>query len=249
MGQGQDPYGDAGDFTPYQPDATPDGEPSAAPEPFTPYDAGSAHPSSPVPVKKPSSAAPWLIGVGVLVLVCGGAIAAIVAGVSGNDSITGEDTGAVAPEEMQVQILANDLEAGQCLIGAGLDPSSASFAEGVSGLEVVRCTTAHDAEVIAVNVLDSEEAAAYDFDDSNGAFESCRAFFSPEQQKLLNRDDLFLIALTESATPTKDDKVACLLANADGAPLHGSFNDPPASHRRWDLGQVEGVDHGVRSSL
>lgn len=228
MGQDRDPYDDAGGFTPYQPDATPRGE--SAPEggaevPFVPYGGATAHYHAPSPVTTSAGhrLLPWLIGIGVLVATCGGGIAAVVGSLAGSDY--GSDAGRTM-EEIQAEVLVNNLEARQCLIGAGLDPSSPSFDAGVSGLEVVDCGTAHDAEVIAVNVLDSDEAASYDFDDSNGAFESCEPFFSAEQKKLLRRDDLYLIALTESATPATGDKVACLLTNADGSPLHGSLDVP-----------------------
>lgn len=236
MGQGQD-ENDEGGYTPYQPDATPDAEPSAggAAPPYVPYGGvpnvpyGAAQGASLVNPFITSAPAKsrwigWLVGIGVVLATCGSCIGGVI-GAFTDDAPSGSSPGD-QPDEMQVQIVANDLEARQCLIGAGLDPTSSSFDDGVSGLEVVDCSTAHDAEVIAVNVLDAEEAAAYDFEDSDGAFESCRPFFSPAQRKLLERDDLFLIALTESATPTAGDKVACLLTNADGSPLHGSFNDP-----------------------
>ncbi len=227
MGQDQGPYDDAGGFTPYQPEATPRDEPSetGAEVPFVPYGGVTAPYQAPVAVTTSTGhrVLPWLIGIGVLVASCGGGIIAVVSDLAGSDS--GSDHG-MTMEEIQAQVLVNNLEARQCLIGAGLDPSSPSFDAGVSGLEIVDCGTAHDAEVVAVNVLDGDEAASYDFEDGNGAFESCRPYFSPEQKKLLQRDDLYLIALTESAMPTTGDKVACLLTNADGSPLHGSFHDP-----------------------
>jgi len=224
---GQDPYGDQAGFTPYQPDATPDGEPpadsgeeSAAHPPYVPYSASSGTHAAPLVTTTAKSvsrrALPWLVGVVVLVATCGGGVAGIVGSIAGSDggsNGTSSDGG----------LLANDLEAGQCLIGAGLDPDSN---DPVSGLEIVDCSTGHDAEVIAVNVLDAEEAAAYDFEDDNGAFNSCKDYFSAAQMELLNRPELFLIALTESQDPARDDKVACLLTRGDGRPLHGSLNDP-----------------------
>lgn len=228
MGQDQDPYDDAGGFTPYEPGATPRGESTepGAEVPFVPYGGVTAPYQAPIPVTTSAGhrVLPWVIGAGVLVAACGGGAASVIADLAGSDS--GSDHGGMTMEEIQAGVLVNNLAARQCLIGAGLDPSSPSFAAGVSGLEVVDCGTAHDAEVIAVNVLDGDEAASYDFGDGNGAFESCRPYFSAEQTKLLQRDDLYLIALTERATPTTGDKVACLLTNADGSPLHGSFDDP-----------------------
>jgi hypothetical protein len=225
---GQDPYGDQGGFTPYQPDATPDAEPPAggtdepaAGAPYVPYVATSGTYSSAFVTTTSATrsasrkALPWLLAVVVLLATCGGGIAGIVGLIAGSDSDSGTSSSSGR--------LANDLQAGQCLIGAGLDPSSN---DSVSDLEVVDCSTGHDAEVIAVNVLDANEAAAYDFDDDNGAFKSCKDYFNTEQMKLLNRPDLYLIALTGAREPQTGDKVACLLTNEDGSPLHGSLNDP-----------------------
>lgn len=214
---GQDPYGEKGDFTPYQPGAPSGGEqpePVGAPEAETPYvpyggAASGAAATSYAPTTTPrrGRAWPWIIAVIVVVGLCGGGIAAIVSAIAGADvlSATSDD------------INANDLEDGQCLTGAGLDPTSS---DPVSGLEEVACTEGHDAEVVAVNVLDSDEAAAYDFDDDNGAIESCRPYFTKDELHLLDVENLFLIALTESRTPATDDHVACLIVHADASPLH-----------------------------
>jgi hypothetical protein len=42
------------------------------------------------------------------------------------------------------------------------------------------------------------------------------------------REDLTLIAFTETESPVGGDKVACLLANVDGTPLEGDFRDERA---------------------
>lgn len=230
---GQDPYGDQGGFTPYQPDATPDGEPpapgdvdeSAEHPPYVPYAASTGTYAAPVVTTTTATSRrllPWLVGFLVVIMTCGGGIGGIIGvfqGLTGSDSSGSESSGSGS----EGGLLANELEAGQCLIGAGLDPGTN---DPVSGLEVVDCSVGHDAEVIAVNVLDAEEAAAYDFEDDDGAFDSCRDYFSPAQMELLNQPDLYLIALTESQDPAPSDKVACLLTRADGKPLHGSLNDP-----------------------
>lgn len=224
MGQGQDPYGDGGGFTPYQPDATPDGEPAeSAPPPFVPY--GGSEPAVPyggasvpsfyaTPPTKPSTGrrvvVPVLVGLGVLLASCGGGIAAIVGSIGGSDSQ--EATGSSS------DVLANDLKEGQCVIGAGLHPEST---EPVTGLEVVDCSSAHDAEVLAVNVLDADEAAAYDIDDDSQIDANCRRFFSEREKEILKREDYFIWALTETSQPVIGDKVACLVVNANGEPLHG----------------------------
>lgn len=226
---GQDPYGDQGGFTPYQPDATPDGEPpvagaadeSAVHPPYVPYgDSTATYAAPPVATTRSASRRllPWLVGFIVVIMTCGGGVGGIIGAFTGSDDDSASSSGG-----SEGGLLANELAAGQCLIGAGLDPGSN---DPVSGLEVVDCSVGHDAEVIAVNVLDAEEAAAYDFEDDDGAFNSCRDYFSPAQMELLNQPELYLIALTESQNPAPSDKVACLLTRADGKPLHGSLNDP-----------------------
>lgn len=214
----KDPYGDAGGFTPYEPDARPEAEPapegSSPSEPYVPY-AGSTTDYRPAVTSSGRRAVPWIIGVLVLALTCGGGATALVASIVANDDTASgsEDDG----------VYTNDLKEDQCLIGAGLDPGND---DPVSDLEVVDCATAHDAEVIAVKVLDADEAAAYDFEDDNGAVKTCRDLFNPAEMKLLNRPELYLIALTESAEPVRGDKVACLLVRQDGGVLHGSLTDP-----------------------
>lgn len=220
MGQGQDPYGDGGGFTPYQPDATPDGEPAeSAPPPFVPY--GGSEPAVPyggasvpsfyaTPPTKPSTGrrvvVPVLVGLGVLLASCGGGIAAIVGSIGGSDSQ--EASGSSG------EVFVNDLTAGQCLNGAGFFTD-----EPVSGLEIVDCSSAHDVQVLEVNVLDSEEAAAYDFNDSNSTEAACDPVLSASQRDLFRGREYELVAFTETARPGVNDKVACLVKRADDTPI------------------------------
>jgi hypothetical protein len=224
VGQGldSDPYGDAGGFTPYQPDATPDGEPPAegAPPPFVPY--GGSEPAVPyggasVPsyyattTTKPSGGrrvvVPLLIGLGVLVASCGGGIAAIVGVIGGSDSGSSSSS--------SHEVFVNDLEAGQCLNGAGFFTD-----EPVSGLEIVDCSSAHDVQVLEVNVLDSKEAAKYDFNDPNSSKAVCDPVLSDSQKALVRGRDFGLVAFTETGSPGVNDKVACLVKRADNTPIH-----------------------------
>jgi len=226
---GQDPYGNTGDFTPYEPDATPDGEEpeaAAAAEPYVPY--GGAAPNvpyggttsaaqfyAPLPATTGRRVLPWIIGVGVLIASCGGGIAAVVGSIAGSDSDSGSQSGSSG------EVYVNDLEPGQCLIGAGFATD-----EPVTALEIVSCSTAHDAQVLAVNVLDSKEADAYDFNDDSQIDTTCRPFLSEAQKEFLRGPEYFLVAFTETEEPVTGDKVACLVRKADGAPLNGSWDDP-----------------------
>ncbi len=227
-----DPNGGSDGFTPYEPDPTPDPEPAeglpaGGEQPYVPYGqesavppvpytgSAAAHLYAPVATTTRNRALPWIIAVIALVAVCGGGVAALVGAIAGSG-------GSSSQESVSDVVYTNDLKEDQCLIGAGLDPGND---DGVSNLEVVDCSTAHDAEVIAVKVLDSNEAAAYDFEDDNGAVKTCRDLFSPAEMNLLNRPDLYLIALTESAEPATGDKVACLLVLEDGGTLRGSLSE------------------------
>lgn len=212
---GKDPYDTEGGFTPYEPGGAPAPEPegSSPTEPYVPY-AGSTTDYGLAVSSSRSRAIPWIVGILVVALTCGGTVTALVASI-----VTSDDSAGSASDEVR----ANDLDEDQCLIGAGLDPGND---DPVSDLEVVDCSTAHDAEVIAVKKLDADEAAAYDFEDDNGAVKTCRDLFTSAQMKLLNRSDLYLIALTETAEPVTGDKVACLLVRQDGGALHGSLEDP-----------------------
>ncbi|MDZ5622911.1 hypothetical protein SFC88_18875 [Nocardioides sp. HM23] len=240
MGQGQDPYGDAGGFTPYQPDATPDDEPAdAAPEPFVPYGGAPQVPYSgapQVPYGQSSGTSMvsfvtttptkhrwvgWVVGFGILLASCGGGIGGIFGALSG-DGDTSYDTdqqqAPVEEEQMVVDVFANDLQAGQCLIGAGFDPSTD---EGISNVEVVGCSTSHAAQVLEVKVLDEQEAAAYEFDDSSQIDLHCTQNFSRAQKQLFRGNTYFLLAFTQSRTPSTGDKVACLVVRADGGQIRG----------------------------
>jgi len=232
---GQDPYGNTGDFTPYQPDATPDGEEpeAAADEPYVPY--GGAAPNvpyggttsaaqfyAPIPATTGRRVLPWVIGVGVLIATCGGGIAAVVGSIAGGDSDPGSQSGSSG------EVYVNDLVYGQCLIGGGFGGD-----DGVTGLEIVDCSTTHDAQVLAVKKLSAAEADDYEFDNSEQIDENCSKRFTQRDKHLLERDDLLLIAFTETEAPVAGDKVACLLARADGGPLEGDFrdqmSDPPVA--------------------
>ncbi len=238
---GQDPYGNSGGFTPYQPDATPDSEPApgveatpAGPaEPYVPYGgtpavpyggSTAAHFYTPTALTTVSAGRrilPWVIGIGVLVVTCGGGVAGIVGAIAGAGDVTTSSGGAPAPDEVYV----NDLLVGQCLSGAGFATD-----EPVSALAIVPCSSGHDTEVLAINPLDSKEAAAYDFNDDDQLDATCRPFLTEGQKKLLNDPDYFLVAFTETETPVTGDQVACLLRRADGTPLIGTWDqqaEPP----------------------
>lgn len=221
MGQGQDPYRDASGFTPYRPGATPDGEvsedegPSVPSVPYggapvVPYGgvSGSSFlaPAATVPVTR--RVVPWLVALGVLLASCGGGVAAIVGTFTGDDNVSVGSSG-IPP------VRVNDLEAGQCLIGAGFATD-----EPVSNLEVVDCTKAHDVQVLDVNVLDSVEAADYVFDDPASSAKACTPVLSASQKALLQGSEYGLVAFTETGTPAVGDKVACLVKRTDNQPIH-----------------------------
>lgn len=231
MGQGQDPYDDAGGFTPYQPDATPDGEPPEAPPappaaPFVPY-GNAPYGSTPygtgigtplltsVPAR--NRRWPWAVAIAVVVTTFGSCISGLV-GIIGGIGTSDSDAG--VPPEVRAEILANDLAEGQCVNGAGLKPGTT---DPVSGLEIVDCSTAHDGEVLAVKVLDAEAAAGYDFDDDSQIDVNCRDRFSERQKETIREGDYFIWALTETARPATNDKVVCLVVHGDGSPLRGTF--------------------------
>lgn len=219
---GQDPYGGGGDFTPYQPGDAAAGEPAegaGAPEaeaPFVPYGTavgpvpGTSGTSAATTPRKKNRAWPWIVVAAVVVGIVASCFGGIVSVLNDSDAGPGDE-----------DISANDLTPGQCLVGTGLEPGD----ESVGSLKDVSCSSPHDAEVVAVNPLDQEEAADYDFESENGAFDSCEPYFSARAKKLLEREDLFLIALTESATPVTGDQVACLIVHEDGSPLEGPVID------------------------
>lgn len=195
MGQDPDPYAaHDGGFTPYQPDATPDGEPASG--------------EAPAPTRRRW---PWVVAVAVVAATIGGCVSGIVGVLDGDED---------SPDVSSPEVFVNDLVYGQCLIGGGFGTE-----EPISGLEVVECTTAHDAQVLAVKILSAEEAENYEFDDTGQVDRNCRSRFTRQDMHLLEREDLVLIAFTETENPVQGDKVACLLARADGAPLEGDFRD------------------------
>lgn len=218
QGQDQDPYGDAGGFTPYQPDTTPDSEPppppaEPAPAPFVPYGGepvvpyGGTTPQQFYGTTTTTSVSgrvlPWLIGLGVLVATCGGGIAALI-GAIGSIDFDSDDVSTSG------EVYVNDLKAGQCLNGAGFATD-----EPVSGLEIVDCSSAHDVQVLEVNLLDSAEAAGYDFDDPGSSAGVCNPVLSETQKALVQSRDYGLVAFTETGSPGVGDKVACLVKRAD----------------------------------
>ena len=163
----------------------------------------------------------WLVGFGVLIASCGGGIGGIFGALSGDDSSSSSSDVQLAPveeEQMVVDVFANDLQAGQCLIGAGFDPNTD---EGISNLEVVRCSTSHAAQVLEVKVLDEQDAAEYEFDDEDQIDVNCTQNFSRAQKQLFTGNTYFLLAFTESRTPSSGDKVACLVVRADGGLIRG----------------------------
>lgn len=213
-------YGDSEGFTPYEPGSGPSAEDnpsadeaSAPPVPYVPYGAvsGTAAPPPPPSPPKPSGRKrPLALVIGIAVAVAGIGVGAAIAIAAISDSTGSTDEG----------LTTNALTAGECLVGAGLDPSTS---DPVSDLEEVDCATAHDAEVLQINVLDSAEAESYDFDDDQQIDQTCRRFLDEDQKRLLEDDQYFLVALTESETPETGDHVACLLVRADGGPLHGQL--------------------------
>lgn len=206
MGQDQDPYDDAGSFTPYQPAAEPSSEPPS--EPPAEPSAGPAvdyYAATATATPRRTSATPWLIGIGILVLVVGAAVAGIVAFAGSLDI-------------MDADVRVNDLDEGQCLSGAGFDPNTD---EAVSELEITECDQAHDAQVLAINKLDRREVDDYDFDSSANAGEVCDPGLTVEQQALFDDGTYFLIAFTETREPEVGDKVACLVVREDGGPIRG----------------------------
>lgn len=178
----------------------------------------------------------WLVGIAVLVTTCGGVVTGIVAFFAdlGSDSSSGTSPEVVVPEveipsftvptfelptpNMRAEIFANDLQRSQCLVGTGFDPSSN---DGVSNLEVTDCAGAHNAQVLEIRVLGEREAADYDFADSDQGNRSCFPLFSRAQKALFRGTRYTLLSFTETATPGRGDKVACLVVRTDGGLIRG----------------------------
>lgn len=240
MTQGQDPYGEPGEFTPYQPADAPQGESAAPPPPPVPYvPYGTAQGPS---YGMPLIASPprrrwlgWVVGIGVLLMTCGGGLTGLVGAFIGDDDSTsgsGPDIEVPAIEIPSLDIpspvvptvvFANDLQRGQCLNGAGFDPTTN---DPLTNIQVVDCAGAHDAQVLEVNVLDRREAEDYDFDDDSQVDVTCIRLFTPAQKALLEGDKYVLLAFTQTRTPATGDKAACILVRSDGGPLRGFLPKP-----------------------
>ena len=197
------PYGGSEGFTPYEPGTDPQADDEAAPVPSAPPVVASTR-----------------RGRGAMVLGGAGMAVAAVAAVVGLaiHGAADDSTGSGGSGSDDTTLSTNDLVAGQCLIGAGFDPNTD---DSVTGMQQVDCATAHDAEVLQINVLDATEARDYDIDDDSQVQEHCRQFLDGDQRKLLRDDRYFLLGLTETAHPVTGDHVACLLVRANGGPLHG----------------------------
>ncbi len=111
---------------------------------------------------------------------------------------------------------ANELVDGQCLSGAGLNTED----DTVDNLHEVPCDEPHDGQVLAVNVLDDDEAASYEFEDDGQVGDHCDPHLTNAERDLVaDTDRYFLIALTESAVPDAGDHVACIVILANGDDL------------------------------
>lgn len=217
------PYDENERFTPYEPGTDPQADEEAPqPAPVVPYAA--AQPAAPTAPVAPVAGSTRR-GRGAMVLGGAGMAIAAVAAVVGLAIHGAADDGARSSggsgsRSGDTTLYTNDLVAGECLIGAGFDPNSD---DPVTGMQEVDCATAHDAEVLQINVLDSTEAKNYDIDDDSQIQEHCRQFLDPDQKQLLRDDRYFLLGLTETAHPVTGDHVACLLVRANGGPLHGQL--------------------------
>jgi hypothetical protein len=98
----------------------------------------------------------------------------------------------------------DDLQRGDCITATGLTDSDA---DGVTNIRTVSCSTGHDGEVLSTLTLTGDQASG--FGDS-AATTICGMPPSAEQ---------IVIALTSDTSPSAGDKVACVLANADGSEL------------------------------
>jgi hypothetical protein len=246
----QGPYGEDGGFTPYEPDATPDGEPvdPGPPVPFVPYGGTSDVPNVPygggpnVPyggsvgtsfVVNSSGGrwVGWLVGIVIAAVTCGGSGIAILAGLFGDDS-TSSSPEVVVPEIQlpSFNVPSIDIPTIPPLVFAnalqrdqcllGVGFEPGSN-QGISNLEVTECAGAHNAQVLEVRVLNGREASEYDFADNNQGNKSCFPLFSPAQKALFRGDKYTLLSFTETATPAQGDKVACLVVRTDGALYRG----------------------------
>jgi hypothetical protein len=118
VGEGQDPNGESGGFTPYQPSDTPQGEPAEEPggsppaPPFVPYGGtpevpsvpyGSAlHGASTTPFVAPTTGrrwVGWVVGFGIVIATCGGSV---ITGLAGFISELGSHSGSDSSPEVVV---------------------------------------------------------------------------------------------------------------------------------------------------
>jgi hypothetical protein len=107
-----------------------------------------------------------------------------------------------------------DLAAGDCVTAKGLTDESAT---GVTEIKSVGCSAKHDGEVLAVHTLSADEADT--FGDSSPLDICTPPVTEAGSAALLTNPELAIIALTEDASPSKGDKLVCVIANADGSKL------------------------------
>jgi hypothetical protein len=105
----------------------------------------------------------------------------------------------------------DDLKSGDCFTAEGLTGDD----DGVSQIEVVGCSSSHDAEVLAVKTLDADEADAYDI---NNGGQECGTMIDVAVLSELP-EDVTVTALTQSEEPESGDHLACVAYRADGKSL------------------------------
>gem|GEM_PF-2945757 len=247
---GQDPYGESGGFTPYQPSDQPQDEPTDQPPagsppapPFVPY--GTAlHGTTSTPFVASATSRGWIgwvVGFGVLFVTCGGLITGIAGFLSGLGSGPDPDT---SPEVVVPEITFPSFSVPTFDVPSINVPTPSvrtevfandlrrsqcllgagfdpSSSGGISNLEVTECAGAHNAQVLEVRVLSEREASDYDFADDDQGNRSCFPLFSRAQKELFQGDEYTLLSFTETASPTAGDKVACLVVRSDGALYRG----------------------------
>jgi hypothetical protein len=108
----------------------------------------------------------------------------------------------------------SDLSRGDCVTAKGLTDDKAT---GVTDIKSVGCSTKHDGEVLAVHTLTSDEADS--FGESSPLDICTPPVTEAGSAELLANPDLAIIALTQDSSPSKGDKLACVIANADGSKL------------------------------
>jgi hypothetical protein len=107
-----------------------------------------------------------------------------------------------------------DLAQGDCITAKGLTDASAT---GVTEIKSVGCSAKHDGEVRAVHTLSGDEANSFG---QSSPLDICTPPVTEAgSAALLTNPELAIIALTEDATPSSGDTLACVIANADGSKL------------------------------